>query len=124
MKCPKCGREANKLTYGMQRQPDRYFCPECCIEFTQTVIYKLREDGGYKKMLIKEDSLELVGLTCLIIKYSNGDTETISNVEKMGNVGGWMVLQVASGEQMLINGDNVFSITEVKAVSKRRAKGA
>jgi len=75
-------------------------------------------------MLIKEDSLELVGLTCLIIKYSNGDTETISNVEKMGNVGGWMVLQVASGEQMLINGDNVFSITEVKAVSKRRAKGA
>ncbi|NPV30744.1 MAG: hypothetical protein HPY58_14095 [Firmicutes bacterium] len=124
MKCPKCGKEANKLTYGMQRQPDRYFCPECCIEFTKTVIYKLTEDGGYKKMLIKEERLETVGRTCLVIKYSNGDTETVSDVERLGNVGGWMVIQMAGGEQMLINGDNVFSITEVRAISNRRVKGA
>lgn len=75
-------------------------------------------------MLIKEERLETVGRTCLVIKYSNGDTETVSDVERLGNVGGWMVIQMAGGEQMLINGDNVFSITEVRAISNRRVKGA
>jgi len=88
------------------------FCPNCALEFQGNKIFRLTEEGERVEVFVDSRQLELIDTTTLIVKLANGKTERLTSVIRVGNVGGWMVIEFADGHQKLYSPYNIISVEE------------
>lgn len=64
-------------------------------------------------MIVDPNKLEAVQRTALAVRLADGSVDYLTQVARLGNVGGWMVVEFVDGRQKLYSPYNVVSIEEL-----------